>query len=262
MYSDVAGVAGKSNEGAVFREPKPGPARLDQNRLLTALPAAERERLRRHLHVTPMALGEILYEPGSEMRHAYFPTTAIVSLLNVTSDGSSAEIAIIGNEGIVGVGFCMGSVTTLSYAIVQSAGYGLRLSGKHLTDEFARGGPVQRLLLHYTQALLTQIAQTALCNRHHSLEQQLCRWLLLSLDRLSSNELIMTQELIAHMLGVRRQGVTEAAHKLQSLGLIHYSRGHITVLDRPAVERQACECYAVVRREFDRLLPAAVEIAS
>ena len=246
----------------MFREPQSDPVRLDQNRLLAALPAVERERLRRHLHVTPMALGEMLYEPGSEMRQAYFPTTAIVSLLNVTLDGSSAEIAIIGNEGIVGVALCMGAVTTPSYAVVQSAGHGLRLSAECLNDEFARGGAVQRLLLHYTQALLAQIAQTALCNRHHSLEQQLCRWLLLSLDRLSSNELIMTQELIAQMLGVRRQGVTEAAHKLQSLGLIHYSRGHIRVLDRPAVERQACECYAVVKREFDRLLPAAVEIAS
>ena len=243
----------------MFREPNPGPVRLEQNRLLAALSAAARERLRRHLHVTPMALGEILYEPGSEIRQAYFPTTAIVSLLNVTSDGSSAEIAIIGNEGLVGVALCMGSVTTLSYAIVQSTGYGVRLSGKHLTEEFARGGQVQHLLLHYTQALLTQIAQTALCNRHHSLEQQLCRWLLLSLDRLPSNELIMTQELIASMLGVRRQGVTEAAHKLQSLGLIHYSRGHIKVLDRRALERHACECYTAVKREFDRLLPAASE---
>jgi CRP-like cAMP-binding protein len=256
MYSDVgADGAGNATRGAVFREPDPGPVRLEQNHLLAALPAAERARLRRHLQVTPMALGEILYEPGSPMRHAYFPTTAIVSLLNVTSDGSSAEIAIIGNEGLVGVALCMGSVTTVNYAIVQSAGYGARLSGKHLTDEFVRGGPVQHLLLHYTQALFTEIAQTALCNRHHSLEQQLCRWLLLSLDRLPSNELIMTQELIANMLGVRRQGVTEAAHKLQSLGLIHYSRGHIKVLDRRALERQACECYAVVKREFDRLLP-------
>jgi CRP-like cAMP-binding protein len=230
--------------------------KLEQNHLLAALPAADRERLRRHLKVTPMALGEILYEPESEMRHAYFPATAIVALLNVTSDGSSTEIAVIGNEGIVGAALFMGCVTTLTHAVVQGAGCGFRLSREHLTDEFARGGPLQHLLLHYAHALFTQTAQTALCNRHHSLEQQLCRWLLLSLDRLPSNELIMTQELIANTLGVRRQGITEAAQKLQALGLIHYSRGHIVVLDRPALERQACECYAVVKREFDRLLPA------
>jgi len=240
----------------VFRDPKPAPVGLEQNRLLAALPAAERERLRRHLNLTSMALGEILHQPVSRMRHAYFPTTSIVSLLSVSSKGSSAEIAIIGNEGMVGVELFMGSVTTLTYAVVQGAGYGFRLSRENLTDEFARGGPVQDLLLHYAQALFTQIEQTAVCNRHHSLEQQLCRWLLLSLDRLPSNELVMTQELIANMLGVRRQGVTEAAHKLQSLGLIHYSRGHILVLDRPALERHACECYAVAKREFDRLLAA------
>ena len=240
----------------MFRAPKPSLVRLEQNYLLAALPAAARERLRCHLNVTPMALGEILYQPGAQMHDAYFPTTSIVSLLNVMSDGSSTEIAIIGTEGVVGVALFMGSMTSFSYAVVQGGGYGFSIPANHLIDEFARGGPVQDLLLHYAQALFTQIEQTAVCNRHHSLEQQLCRWLLLSLDRLPSNELVMTQELIANMLGVRRQGVTEAAHKLQSLGLIHYSRGHILVLDRPALERHACECYAVAKREFDRLLAA------
>jgi CRP-like cAMP-binding protein len=231
-----------------------------QNQLLAALPAAEWARLEPALELKVMPLGEILYESGMELRHVYFPTTSIVSLLYVMENGSSAEIAIVGNEGIVGVALFMGGETTPSRGIVQSAGYAYRLPGAYLKAEFFRAGPLQRLLLRYTQALLTQMAQTAVCNRHHSLEQQLCRWLLLSLDRLPSNELVMTQELIANMLGVRREGVTESAGNLQDLGLIKYKRGRITVLDRPALEAQACECYAVVKREFDRLLP--VEMAT
>ena len=198
----------------------------------------------------------MVYESGDQLGYVYFPTTAIVSLLYVMEDGASAEIAIVGNEGIVGIALFMGGETTPSRAIVQSAGHGYRLSAKVLKQEFTRGGPIQHLLLRYTQALITQMAQTAVCNRHHSIEQQLCRWLLLSIDRLPSNELTMTQELISNMLGVRRSGVTEAALKLQSAGLIRYSHGHIAVLDRPALEKHACECYAVVKREFDRLLPA------
>ena len=202
-----------------------------------------------------MPLGHVLYEPGSAMRHVYFPTNSIVSLLYVMEDGSSAEIAIVGNEGIVGISLFMGGETTSSRAVVQSAGQAYRVPGKYLKDEFFRAGPFQRLLLRYTQALITQMGQTAVCNRHHSVEQQLCRWLLMSLDRLPSNELTMTQELIANMLGVRREGVTEAAGKLQKLALIRYNRGHIVVVDRPALEAHACECYAVVKLEFDRLLP-------
>jgi CRP-like cAMP-binding protein len=202
-----------------------------------------------------MPLGEVLYESGSQLSHVYFPTTCIVSLLYVMEDGASAEIAVVGNEGLVGVALFMGGETTPSRALVQSAGYGYRLKGQLLKQEFTRAGAVQHLLLRYTQALLTQMAQTAVCNRHHSVEQQLCRWLLLSLDRLRSNELTMTQELIANMLGVRREGVTGAAGKLQSAGLIHYNRGRIRVLDRPRLEAEACECYAVVKRECDRLLP-------
>jgi CRP-like cAMP-binding protein len=234
------------------------PHTSQQNLLLAALPAAEWERLHPNLEVTPMPLGLALYESGSELPHVYFPTTCIVSLLYVMEDGSSAEIAIVGNEGLVGVALFMGGETTPSRAIVQSAGYAYRLPGKYLKEEFLRAGPLQRLLLRYTQALITQMAQTAVCNRHHSVEQQLCRWLLLSLDRLASNELNMTQELIANMLGVRREGVTESAGNLQDLGLIRYKRGRITVLNRPALERHACECYAVVKREFDRLLPLAM----
>jgi CRP-like cAMP-binding protein len=202
-----------------------------------------------------MPLGEVLYESGIQMHHVYFPTTSIVSLLCVMEDGASAEIAVVGNEGIVGVSLFMGGETTPSRAVVQSAGHAYRLQGQLLKDEFYRAGPMQRLLLRYTQALLTQMAQTAVCNRHHSLDQQLCRWLLLSLDRLPSNELIMTQELIANMLGVRREGVTEAAGNLQKGGLIEYHRGHITVLDRAGLEARACECYSVVKKECDRLLP-------
>ena len=202
-----------------------------------------------------MPLGQVLYESGAQMRHVYFPTTSIVSLLCVMENGASAEIAVVGNEGIVGVSLFMGGETTPSRAVVQSAGHAYRLKGPLLKDEFYRAGPMQRLLLRYTQALLTQMAQTAVCNRHHSLDQQLCRWLLLSLDRLPSNELIMTQELIANMLGVRREGVTEAAGHVQQAGLIEYHRGRITVLDRPGLEARSCECYAVVKKEFDRLLP-------
>jgi CRP-like cAMP-binding protein len=202
-----------------------------------------------------MPLGETVCEPGIQMRHVYFPTTCIVSLLYVMEDGASAEIAVVGNEGIVGVSLFMGGETTTSRAVVQSAGHAYQLKGQLLKDAFFRAGPMQRLLLRYTQALLTQMAQTAVCNRHHTVDQQLCRWLLLSLDRLPSNELTMTQELIANMLGVRREGVTEAAGKLQRAGLIHYSRGHITVVDRPGLESRVCECYQVVKKEFDRLLP-------
>ncbi|HYR05766.1 MAG TPA: Crp/Fnr family transcriptional regulator [Gallionella sp.] len=229
-----------------------------QNHLLAALPADDYARVQRNLELVTMPLGEALYEPGSQMRHVYFPTTSIVSLLYVMEDGASAEIAIVGNEGVVGVSLFMGGETTTSRAIVQSAGHGYRLNGPLLKEEFFHAGPMQRLLLRYTQALLTQMAQTAVCNRHHSLDQQLCRWLLLSLDRLGSNVLVMTQELIANMLGVRREGVTEAAGNLQRAGLIQYSRGKITVVDRPALEARVCECYQVVKKEFDRLLPEAV----
>ena len=229
-----------------------------QNHLLAALPADEYARILPNLELVPMPLGEALYESGSQMRHVYFPTTAIISLLYVMEDGASAEIAIVGNEGVVGVSLFMGGETTTSRAVVQSAGHGYRLKAPLLKAEFFHAGPMQRLLLRYTQALLTQMAQTAVCNRHHSLDQQLCRWLLLSLDRLRSSDLVMTQELIANMLGVRREGVTEAAGNLQKAGLIQYSRGKITVVDRPALEARVCECYQVVKKEFDRLLPDAV----
>jgi CRP-like cAMP-binding protein len=226
-----------------------------QNHLLAALPADERARIFPHLERVPMLLGEAVCEPGIPIYHVYFPTTSIVSLLYVMEDGASAEIAVVGNEGIVGISVFMGGETTTSRAVVQSAGHAYRLKGQLLKDAFFRAGPLQLLLLRYTQALLTQMAQTAVCNRHHSVDQQLCRWLLLSLDRLPSNELSMTQELIANMLGVRREGVTEAAGKLQLAGLIHYSRGRITVVDRPGLEARVCECYRVVKDEFDRLLP-------
>jgi CRP-like cAMP-binding protein len=226
-----------------------------QNHLLDALPAGDYERVASHLELIPMALGDVLYESGAKLRHVYFPTTSIVSLLYVMEDGASAEIAVVGNEGILGISLFMGGDTTPSRAIVQSAGHGFRLRADLLKDEFERFGPTMHLLLRYTQALLTQMAQTAVCNRHHSVDKQLCRWLLLSLDRLASNELSMTQELIANMLGVRREGVTEAAGKLQAAGLIRYHRGQITVLDRPGLEARSCECYQVVKTEFDRLLP-------
>jgi CRP-like cAMP-binding protein len=198
-----------------------------------------------------------LYESGDQLHYVYFPTDSIVSLLYVMADGASAEIAVVGNEGLIGIALFMGGETTPNRAVVQSAGHGYRLKGQVLKEEFSRAGEMQHLLLRYTQALLTQMSQTAVCNRHHSVDQQLCRWLLLSMDRLPTNQLTMTQELIANMLGVRREGVTEAAGKLQAAGLIHYSRGHITVLDRPRLEARVCECYQVVKTEFDRLLPYA-----
>jgi CRP-like cAMP-binding protein len=229
------------------------PAR--KNHLLSVLQEAEWARVSPHLVRVDMPLGQVVYESGDRLNHVYFPVTAIVSLLYVMEDGASAEIAIVGNEGLIGIALFMGGETTPSRAIVQSAGEAYRLDARILKQEFHRAGPVQRLLLRYTQALITQMAQTAVCNRHHSIDQQLCRWLLLSIDRLPSNELKMTQELIANMLGVRRSGVTEAALKLQDAGLIRYSHGHIEVLDRPGLEARVCECYSVVRREFDRLLP-------
>jgi len=230
-----------------------------QNHLLAALPNEARERLIPHLEPIAMPLGEVLYESGSRLRHVYFPTSCIVSLLYVMENGASAEIAVVGNEGVIGIALFMGGETTPSRALVQSAGHALRLKSELLKQEFNRSGALQHLLLRYTQALITQMAQTAVCNRHHSVDQQLCRWLLLSLDRLTSNSLTMTQELIANMLGVRREGVTEAAGSLQRAGLIHYSRGRITVLDRAGLQARACECYEVVRKEFDRLLPRGVE---
>jgi CRP-like cAMP-binding protein len=229
------------------------------NHLLAALATSDLEPLTPHLELVSLPLGEALYESGKMLRHVYFPIDSIVSLLNVMADGASAEIAVVGNDGVVGVSLFMGGETTPSRAVVQSAGYAYRLEGAVLKAEFNRAGALQHLLLRYTQALLTQMAQTAVCNRHHSLDQQLCRWLLLSLDRLPSNELIMTQVLIANMLGVRREGVTEAAVKLQQAGLIHYSRGHIVVLDRPGIEARTCECYAVVKTETERLLPGGTE---
>src|ERR1700722_523762 len=225
------------------------------NHLLAAFPAAERERLFPQLELEPMPLGKVLYESGDVLRYVYFPTNSIVSLLYVLADGASAEISVVGNEGLIGIALFMGGETTSSRALVQSAGFAYRLSGQELKDEFHRNGEVQVLLLRYTQAPITQMAQTAVCNRHHTVDQQLCRWLLLSLDRLPSNELVMTPELIANMLGVRREGVTEAAGKLQKLGVIQYARGQITVLDRPQLETLSCECYGVVKRETDRLLP-------
>jgi len=225
-----------------------------KNHLLAALPDAEWQRWQPQLELVDMPLGQVLYESGSTLSHVYFPITAIVSLLYVMEDGASAEIAVVGNEGIVGIALFMGGESTSSRAVVQSAGQGLRLKARVIKDEFNRA-PVLHLLLRYTQALITQMAQTAVCNRHHSLDQQLCRWLLLSLDRLHGSDLMMTQELIANMLGVRREGVTEAALKLQKAGLIRYARGRISVLDRPGLERRSCECYAVVKKEYDRLLP-------
>jgi CRP-like cAMP-binding protein len=226
------------------------------NRLLAALPPGEWARWQPQLEPVTMPLGQVLSESGVAMTHVYFPATSIVSLLYVMADGASAEIAVIGNEGLVGISLFMGGETTPSRCVVQSAGAGFRMRGQMLKDEFSRSPAVLHLLLRYTQALITQMAQTAACNRHHSLDQQLCRWLLLSLDRLPANELVMTQELIANMLGVRREGVTEAALNLQRAGLIRYQRGHITVLDRAGLEQRTCECYSVVRREYDRLLTA------
>jgi CRP-like cAMP-binding protein len=224
------------------------------NHLLAALPAAEMRRWLPHLEWVAMPLGQVLHEAGVELSHVYFPIDAIVSLLYVMENGASAEIAVVGNDGIVGISVFMGGGSTPSRAVVQSAGEGYRMPARIL-DEVLTRAPVMQVLLRYTQALITQMAQTAVCNRHHSIDQQLCRWLLLSLDRLRGNELAMTQELIANMLGVRREGVTEAAHALQAAGLIRYARGHIVVLDRAGLEHRSCECYAVVRKEYDRLLP-------
>lgn len=238
---------------SIMQDPK-------SNHLLAALPAADRERLAPYLMLVELPLGHVVYESGDQLRSVYFPTNAIISLLYVMEDGASAEIAIVGNEGVVGIAIFMGGETTPSRAIVQSAGYAYGLSAAILKQEFVRGGSLQHLLLRYTQALITQMAQTAVCNRHHSIDQQLCRWLLLSIDRLPSNDLTMTQELIANMLGVRRSGVTEAALKLQAAGLIRYSHGHIAVLDRAGLEQRVCECYAVVKREFERLLPDILKI--
>jgi len=232
-----------------------------QNHLLAALPAEDYARLLPDLELLAMPLGSVIYESGSHLGFLYFPTTSIVSLLYVMESGASAEIAITGNEGLVGISLFMGGETTPSRAVVQSAGHGYRLKAGILKREFALGGQLQHLALRFTQALITQMAQTAVCNRHHAVDQQLCRWLLLSLDRLPGKELMMTQGLIANMLGVRREGVTEAAGKLQADGLIQYSRGHITVLDRPKLEKRVCECYAVVKREFDRLLPYEIQRA-
>ena len=228
---------------------------LDQNLLLAALPVQERQRWLPELELVELPLGHVLYESNGTMTHVYFPTTAIVSLLYVLEDGASAEIAVVGNEGVVGVSLFMGGGSTPNRAVVQSAGFGFKLNAHAMREGFERAGPVLHLLLRYTMALIVQMSQTAVCNRHHSLDQQLCRWLLLSLDRLSGNELSMTQELIANMLGVRREGVSESALKLQKDGLIRYSRGRITVLDRPGLEHRTCECYAVVKAEYDRLLP-------
>jgi len=233
---------------AISHDPK-------KNHLLAALPETEWQRWAPQLEWVEMPLGQVLYESGGTLKHVYFPTTAIVSLLYVMENGASAEIAVVGNEGVVGISLFMGGGSTPSRGVVQSAGHGFRMKAKTIKEEFDRSGPVLHLLLRYTQALITQMAQTAVCNRHHSLDQQLCRWLLLSLDRLQGSELVMTQELIANMLGVRREGVTEGALKLQKAGLIRYSRGRITVLNRHALEERTCECYAVVKKEYDRLLP-------
>jgi CRP-like cAMP-binding protein len=231
-----------------------------ENHILNALPAEERQRVFEHLKLIEMPLGTVLYESGDALRHIYFPTNSIVSLLHVLKDGASAEIAVVGNEGAIGVALFMGGETTPSRAIVQSAGFAYRLTRARLKLEFNRHGQLLHVLLRYTQSLITQMAQTAVCNRHHSVDQQLCRWLLLSLDRLASNQLKMTQELIANMLGVRREGVTAAAGKLQKLGVIRYSRGSIAVLNRRKLEKLCCECYAVVKHEEDRLLPYHVRV--
>jgi CRP-like cAMP-binding protein len=232
----------------------------NQNRLLAALPVTEFERLKPHLELVHMPLGDVLCESGGRLSYVYFPTSTIISLHYILENGASSEIAGVGNEGMLGVSLFMGGESTPSWATVQTAGYGYRLKASLLMQEFNQGGPVQRLLLRYTQALITQISQTAVCNRHHTIEQQLSRWLLLTLDRLNSQELIMTQELIASMLGVRREGITEAAGKLQQGGIIRYRRGHITVLDRSGLEAHVCECYDVVRKEFERLVRDVVNV--
>lgn len=225
-----------------------------QNHLLAALPEAELARLTAHLELVPMKLGDMLYEPGGQLHYAFFPTTSIISLHYVMATGASAEVAGVGNEGMLGISLFMGGDTTSSSAVVQTAGHAYRLERHLLKQEFDRAGILQRLLLRYTQALMTQMSQTAVCNRHHSVEQQLCRWLLLALERIPTGEMVMTQELVASMLGVRREGITEAAGKLQQAGIIRYRRGHISVTDRNGLEFHVCECYAVVKNEIDRLL--------
>ncbi len=242
-----------------YKPPMPAPQNPNQNHLLAALPTAEFDRLAPHLEPVEMLLGDVLYESGGRLQHVYFPTTAIVSLHYVMENGSSSEIAGVGNEGMLGISLFMGGHTTPSRAVVQTGGQGYKLKARLMLEEFNRAGLMQRLMLRYTQALITQMSQTAACNRHHSLVQQLCRWLLLTLDRMPTNELIMTQELVASMLGVRREGVTEAAGKLQQGGVISYRRGHITVIDRDGLESQVCECYGVVKKEFARLLPDVLQ---
>jgi CRP-like cAMP-binding protein len=232
----------------------------DRNYLFHSIPQNEWERLLPHIEPVDLPLGKVLYEPGTKMSHIYFPSSAIVSLLYALENGSSAEIAIVGNEGVVGISIFMGGESTSSRAVVQSAGQGYRIKSSLILEEFNRSGPLMHLLLRYTQALITQMSQTAVCNRHHTLDQQFCRWLLLSLDRLTSNELVMTQELIANMLGVRREGVTEAALKVQQAGFIKYARGRITILDRAGLEHRTCECYQVVKTEYERLLPKKIAI--
>ena len=233
----------------------PHPHSPNQNHLLGALPTAEFERVAAHLELVPLRLGEMLYEPGEQLQYAYFPTTSIVSLQYVTESGASAETAGVGNEGMVGISLFMGGNTTPSSAVVQTAGHAYRLGRRLLLEEFNRAGPMQHLLLRYTQGLITQMIQTAACNRHHSVEQQLCRWLLLTLDRIPSLELVVTQELVASILGVRRESITEAIGKLQHAGFVRCRRGHIAVLDRSGLENHSCECYAVVKKELRRLLP-------
>lgn len=232
----------------------------DRNYLFHSIPPIEWEKLLPHIEAIDLPLGKVLYEPGSKMSHVYFPSSAIVSLLYALENGSSAEIAVVGNEGVVGIAIFMGGESTSSRAVVQSAGKGYRIKSTIILEEFNRSGALMHLLLRYTQALITQMSQTAVCNRHHTLDQQFCRWLLLSLDRLTSDELVMTQELIANMLGVRREGVTEAALKVQKAGLIKYTRGHITILDRVGLEKRTCECYNVVKLEYARLLPEKIAV--
>ena len=252
----MAPASQSTDQGSAAASSAHGPgANPRHNRLLASLPEADLQRWRPHLQPVAMPLGQALYESGEPLSHGYFPTTAIVSLMYVTESGASSEIAVVGNDGIVGVPLFMGGGSTPSRAVVQSAGEGFRMSGRAIREEFSRSAPVMRLLLRYTQALIAQMAQVTVCNRHHRVDQQLCRWLLLSLDRLPGNDLVVTQELIANMLGVRREGVTEAATALQRAGLISYRRGHITVLDRTGLERRSCECYAVVKAEYDRLMP-------
>ena len=232
----------------------------EQNQLFNSLPPEEWKRLLPYITLVDLELSKVLYEPGMKMTHVFFPATAIVSVLYELENGASAEIAVVGNEGLVGISIFMGGETATSRAVVQSEGYGYKIKSSILFEEFNRSGPVRHLLLRYTQALICQMTQTAVCNRHHSLDQQLCRWLLISADRLTGNELIMTQELIANMLGVRREGVTEAATKLQKEGLIKYARGHITILNRAGLEQRTCECYKVVKIEYDRLLPNRIAV--